>query len=164
MKCIPSTVVASVESASEGAGVESPLWHSESEEAREEGMYQLAFELDVIDRETFLSSLPAGYAAVHWIFTWEQSRAGEGFCVGIENSGMVTLENAAVSYARLGMVEEAKALRAMLSQYARTPENYAEVEAAYESIENPYKEDWDRIPGVVKVLCERAEELFYEQA
>jgi hypothetical protein len=164
MKSIPSPVVAFVESASEGAGAETPFWHSDSAEVREEGMYQLAFELDVEDPESFLRSLPKGYAAVHWIFTWEQSRAGEGFCTGIENSGVAAVQNAAVWYSYLGMAEEAAALRAMLSQYAITPENYAEVEAAYESLGNPYLEDWDRIPRVVNVLCDRAEELFYERA
>ncbi|MEJ2381685.1 MAG: hypothetical protein P8076_10990 [Gammaproteobacteria bacterium] len=152
-----------VESASEGAGTNNPFWHSDSAEAREEGMYQLAFELDVADKEALLRKLPDGYAAVHWIFTWEQSRAGEGFCTGIENSGVTAVENAACWYVHLGMAEEADGLKAMLSQYAKTPENHELVEAGYDSVENPYREDWDRIPRVVEALCDRAEELFYEQ-
>jgi len=163
-RSIPGSVESMVVSASEGSGAEMPFWHSESEESREEGMYQLAFELDVVDQEAFLQSLPDGYAAVHWIFTWEQSRAGEGFCfcAGIDNSGVDAVENAAVWYMRLCMPEEAEALRAMLLQYVETPEDYGSVEDAYLSVENPYAEDWDRIPKVVSLLCDQAQDLFYE--
>jgi hypothetical protein len=163
-RSIPSNVESMVVSVSEDVGTDTPFWFSESEEVREEGMYQLAIELDVVDREVFLQSLPDGYAAVHWIFTWEQSRAGEGFCTGIDNSGVEAVENAAVWYANLGMPEEAAALRAMLLQYVDTPEDYDAVDAAYQAVENPYVEDWDRIPKVVNLLCDQASELFYEQS
>ncbi|MET0027732.1 MAG: hypothetical protein ABW101_08850 [Candidatus Thiodiazotropha sp.] len=164
MHSIPNKVSAYVDAASEAAGSRSPFWNSESEEVREEGMYQLAFELDVEDREKFLESLPKGYSAVHWIFTWEQSRAGEGFCTGTDNSGVETVEQAAFWYAYLGMTEEAAALKEMLCQYMITPGHVDAVDTAYHSIENPYFEDWDRIPRVVYELCNRARELFYDPA
>jgi hypothetical protein len=162
MSSIPESVLPIVEEASKSAGAEFPFWESEDLETAEEGMWQLAFDLDVKDVEAFLSPLPLGYSIVYWIFEWEGSRAGEGFCTGTDNCGVDCVRNAAKSYEQIGMPEEANALRAMLTQLEQTPEGYEQVEAAYNSVPNPYGEDWHRFPHLVKILCANAEQYFYE--
>jgi hypothetical protein len=122
-------------------------------------MYQLASELDGENPDYLLDQLPLGYRIVHSIFLWEQSRAGEGFVTGTENSGVQLVKAAAAGYDAMGMPEEAAALKAMLGQLAETPLDYARVETAYESVPNPYRQDWDRIPTLVRRLCERADAL-----
>lgn len=160
MKAVPDPVAAMVDDASAAAGVASPFWATSDPMARETALYELAFDLDVEDRGRLLAALPDGYAATQWIFTWEQDRAGEGFGTGVANCGVAAVEQAASWYARLGMPEEARALHAMLAQYAQTPEDYEKIDAAYNTVENPYREDWDRIPRAVEILCDGAEGYF----
>lgn len=161
---VPSSILAYVEEASRTAQSEvSPFWLSDNEEIQEEGLYQLSFELDRDELVPLLEGLPAGYKIVHSIFTWEQSRAGEGFATGVENSGPLMVEAAASSYDFVGMHEEATALRAMLKQCKATPDDFEKVNAAYESVSNPYKEDWDRIPHLVQTLCSSPERYFHHE-
>lgn len=141
-----------------------PFWYSDSEGVAEEGMYLLACELDLPNTFELLSALPPGYRMVFSIFSWEQSRAGEGFSTGIENSGAEIVAAAAVAYSELCMTEEASALGRVLVQHAVTPGDYAALQAAYESAPSPYTEDWDRIPHLVRTLCAQADRLFYVQA
>jgi hypothetical protein len=161
MPNIPKFLVPLVQEASKSAGAEFPFWETDDLEIAEEGMWQLAFELDVENVELFLFPLPAGYSIVYWIFEWEGHRAGEGFCTGTDNSGVGCVHNAANSYELIGMSEEANALRAMLAQLEVTPDKYECVEAAYNAVPNPYKEDWERFPYLVKTLCANAEKYFY---
>lgn len=162
---IPPQVQEMVDEASRSAGSDDvPFWQSDSEGTPEEGMYQLASELDVENAEQLLSQLPPGYRMVYSIFLWESSRAGEGFKTGTANSGPALVQAAAKAYARAGMAQEAAALERMLDQYIQTPQDYERIEAAYEALDNPYKEDWDRIPGLVRHLCENAERYFYVEA
>lgn len=160
---IPSSILTYVEEASRAAQADViPFWLSDDEDVLEEGFLQLSFELDRDEVVSLLDELPAGYKIVHSIFTWEQSRAGEGFVTGIENSGQLLVEAAAASYDMIGMREEATALRAMLLQFAATSDDFDKVNSAYESISNPYKEDWERIPQLVRVLCSDAELYFHD--
>ena len=164
-RIIPALVLGMVDEASSSAGSDvSPFWLSDSEETSEEGMYQLASELDVDNPDHLLDQLPPGYRIVYAIFTWEQSRAGEGFRTGTDNAGQTLVHVAAASYAEVGMSEEATALRHMLEQYARTPLDHARIEAEYNAVDNPYKEDWDRIPHLVRHLCENADRYFCIEA
>ena len=164
-RIIPALVLGMVEEASSSAHSEvSPFWQSDSEGIPEEGMYQLATELDVRDPDHLLDQLPPGYRIVYSIFMWEQSRAGEGFTTGVHNSGQALVHVAAASYAEVGMPEEATALRHMLEQYAGTPLDGERIEAAYNAVDNPYKEDWDRIPHLVRHLCENADRYFHADA
>lgn len=158
---IPPSILTYVEEASRAAQADiMPFWSSDDEDILEEGLLQLSYELDRDEVMPLLDQLPAGYKIVHSIFTWEQSRAGEGFVTGIENSGQTLVETAASSYESVGMGEEAAALRAMLHQLAATPNDFDKVNSAYDSIANPYKEDWERIPQLVNVLCSNAERYF----
>ena len=164
-RMIPPLVSGMVEEASASAGSEvSPLWQSDSEGVPEEGMYQLASELDVENPEHLLNLLPSGYRVVYSIFLWEQSRAGEGFKTGTDNSGQTLVYSAADSYELVGMPEEANALRSMLSQYATTPLDNDRIKAEYDAVPNPYKEDWGRIPRLVRHLCKNADRYFYAEA
>jgi hypothetical protein len=162
MASIPKSALPLVNEASKSARAEFPFWNSSDDAVTEEGMYQLAFELDVEDVRLFLSGLPIGYSIVHWIFTWEDRRANGGF-TGTETCGVESVHEAANGYEHVGMAEEAAALRAMLKQYTDTPMDYERIEAAFNSIPNPYKNDWDRIPNLVKILCGNAEKYFYEK-
>ncbi len=141
-----------------------PFWQSDSEGIPEEGMYLLAAELHLPDTEALLDGLPVGYRIVFTIFNWEQSRAGEGFATGIENSGAGLVAAAASSYALVGMSEEARALRKVLEQYARTPHDFEALDAAYEANPNPNRDDWNRIPHLVRTLCANADHYFYTDA
>ena len=164
-RIIPPLVLEMVEEASSSAGSDiSPFWQSDSEGTPEEGMYQLASELDVANAEQLLSQLPPGYRMVYSIFLWESSRAGEGFTTGIDNSGPALVQAAAKAYAEAGMAEETTALERMLAQYVQTPQDYQLIEAAYEAVDNPYKDDWERIPKLVRHLCENADRYFYVEA
>lgn len=164
-RIIPPLVLKMVEEASSSAGSDiSPFWESDSEGTPEEGMYQLASELDVENAEQLLSQLPPGYRLVYSIFLWEASRAGEGFTTGTDNSGPALVQAAAKAYAEAGMAEEATALERMLAQYVQTPQDYQQIEAAYEAVDNPYKDDWERIPPLVRHLCEGADRYFYVEA
>jgi len=161
-RIIPALVLGMVEEASSSAHSEvSPFWQSDSEGIPEEGMYQLATELDVRDPDHLLDQLPPGYRIVYSIFMWEQSRAGEGFTTGVHNSGQALVHVAAASYAEVGMSEEAVALRRMLEQYAKTPLDHDRIEVEYNAVDNPYKDDWERIPHLVRHLCENADRYFY---
>ena len=160
MTRIPESVAPHVQAASEAAGSDvHPFWLCDSEGTAEEGMYQLATELDVENAEQGLGLLPAGYRIVHSIFLWEQSRAGGGFVTGTGNAGAACVEAAASSYESMDMREEAAALRAMLAQRMHTPHDHARGQAAYDAVPNPYRDDWDRIPTLVRRLCEQAEVL-----
>jgi len=164
-RIIPPEVQEMVDEASSSAGSDdAPFWESDSEGIPEEGMYQLASELDVENADQLLSQLPPGYRMVYSIFLWESSRAGEGFKTGTDNSGLSLVQAAATAYAEAGMAEEATALERMLAQYVQTPEDYDRIEAAYEAGDNAYKEDWDRIPHLVRHLCENADRYFYVEA
>ncbi|MDM0037927.1 hypothetical protein QTH89_15980 [Variovorax sp. J22G21] len=164
-RIIPALVLRMVDEASSSAGSDvSPFWQSDGEGIPEEGMYRLASELDVRDPDHLLDQLPPGYRIVYSIFEWEQSRAGEGFTTGLHNSGQTLVHVAAASYAEVGMSEEAMALRHMLEQHAKTPLDYDRTEAAYNAVDNPYKDDWDRIPHLVRHLCENADRYFYVEA
>lgn len=165
-RIIPPLVLEMVNEASSSAGSDvSPFWQSDSEGTPEEGMYQLALELDIEDPDHFLDQLPPGYRMVYAIFQWETSRAGEGFKTGTDNSGAELVQAAAKAYAEAGMPEEAMALERMLAQYTQTPLDYDRIEAAYEAEDNnPYKEDWERIPRLVRHLCENADRYFYVEA
>lgn len=162
-RIIPALVAGMVDEASKSAGSDvSPFWQSDSEGVPEEGMYRLAFELDVANPDHLLDQLPLGYRIVYSIFTWEQSRAGEGFKTGTDNSSQTLVHAAATSYAEVRMPEEAKALRQMLEQYAETPLDHDRIEAAYDAVDNPFKDDWERIPHLVRHLCENADRYFHE--
>ncbi|MGO4307459.1 hypothetical protein [Cupriavidus sp. RAF12] len=162
---VPPLVAEMVAEVSESAGSDvSPFWLCDSEGIPEEGMYRLAMELDVENADYLLDRLPFGYRIVHSVFLWEQSRAGEGFGTGTVNSGENWVLAAAVGYERVGMFEEAAGLRAMLEQYAKTPNDYELVEGAYNSVPNPYKDDWDRIPHLVRLLCKDAYGYFCVEA
>jgi len=164
-RIIPPPVLDMVNEATSSAGADvSPFWLSDSEGTAEEGMYQLALELDIENPDHLLDQLPPGYKMVYAIFQWETSRAGEGFKTGTDNSGPALVQAAAKAYADAGMSEEAAALGRMLEQYIETPMDYDQIEAAYEAEDNPYKEDWDRIPGLVTHLCENADRYFYAEA
>lgn len=164
-RIIPPLVREMVEEASSSAGSEtSPFWQSDGEGIPEEGMYQLAFELDVPDPDKLLGQLPPGYRIVYSIFLWEQSRAGEGFKTGVDNSGQALVHAAAVSYEEIGMHEEADALRRMLEQCTQTPHDHERIEAVYNAADNPYKDDWNRIPHVVRHLCANADRYFHTPA
>jgi hypothetical protein len=164
-RIIPPPVLKMVEEASRSAGSDvSPFWQSDSEGTPEEGMYQLAFELDIENPDPLLDHLPPGYKIVYAIFQWESSRAGEGFKTGTDNSGPPLVQAAAKAYAEAGMPEEAVALERMLAQYTQTPLAYDRIEAAYEAVGNPYKDDWARIPQLVRHLCENADRYFYVEA
>lgn len=164
-RMIPSLVLEMVEEASSSAGSDvSPFWLSDSEGTPEEGMYQLASELDVENADPLLAQLPPGYRMVYSIFSWEASRAGEGFKTGTDNSGLALVQAAAKAYAEAGMPEEAAALERMLAQYVHTPLDYDSIEAAYEAVDNPYQDDWERIPRLVRHLCENADRYFYVEA
>jgi len=160
MRLIPEIARPLVKRASKDAGAEYPFWSSEDEIKQEEGMYQLAFELEHENVEEYLSMFPLGYSIVYWIFTWEQSRAGERFCTGTDNAGLSVAFKAAELYEKIGLHEEASALNAMITQLSATPEDDDQIECAYNLIDNPYKEDWIRIPYVVDHLCLKAEEYF----
>jgi len=164
-RIIPPEVQEMVDEASSSAGSdEAPFWESDSEGIPEEGMYQLASELDVENADQLLSQLPPGYRMVYSIFLWESSRAGEGFKTGTDNSGLSLVHAAATAYAEAGMAQEATALGRMLAQYVQTPEDYDRIDAAYEAGDNSYKEDWNRIPHLVRHLCENADRYFYVEA
>ena len=164
-RIIPPLVARMVEEASTSARSDvTPFWGSDSEGTPEEGMYQLASWLDTEDAKHLLGQLPPGYRIVHSIFEWEMGRAGEGFKTGTDNVGEAAVRAAADSYEEVGMVEEANALRRMLDQYAATPSDYEKLEAAYNAAPNPYKEDWDRIPALVRHLCANADRYFYVDA
>lgn len=124
-------------------------------------MYQLASALGADDKEEILNQLPLGYRIVHSIFSWEQDRAGEGFKTGTDNCGSASVITATDCYECVGMIEEADALRRMLRQYLETPDDYEQIEAAYNHGANPYKDDWDRIPYLVRHLCKNADRYFY---
>lgn len=161
-RTLPPLVVEMVSRASKDAQSDvTPFWKSDSEGVPEEGMYQLACELDLPNTQELLATLPPGFRMVYSVFNWEQSRAGEGFSAGIENSGPELVHAAAEAYEALGMAEEALSLREVLTQYSVAPNDYAALEAAYASVPNPYKDDWNRIPKIVRVLCDRADQLFY---
>ena len=98
------------------------------------------------------------------IFSWEQSRAGEGFRTGIENTGVELVAAAADSYEFIGMEPEATALRRVLEQYAQTPDDHEALERAYEKETNAYRDDWNRIPFLVRTLCANADLYFYTDA
>ena len=164
-RIIPPLVLELVNEASRSAGSDvSPFWQSDDEGTPEEGMYQLALELDIENPHHLLDQLPPGYRMVYAIFQWETSRAGEGFKTGTDNSGPELVQAAAKAYAEAGMPEEAMALERMLAQYAQTPLDYDRIEAAYEAVENPCKDDWKRVPGLVRHLCENADRYFYVEA
>jgi len=164
-RTIPASVFRFVEVASTDAKSDVvPFWHSDSEGTPEEAMYLLAAELDVPDAAEMLEDLPAGYGVVFSIFKWEQSRAGEGFATGIENSGIELVAEAAKSYELVGMVEEASALRRVLQQHSQTPRDYSTLNTMYESEPNPYRDDWSRIPHLVRLLCTSADRYFYVDA
>lgn len=164
-RTIPPLVLKMVEEASRSAHSDvSPFWQSDSEGTPEEGMYQLAFELDIENPDHLLDQLPPGYRMVYAIFQWETSRAGEGFKTGADNSGPALVQAAATAYAETGTPEEAMALERMLAQYIQTPLDYDRIEAAYEAVDNPYKDDWERIPRLVSHLCENADRYFYVEA
>jgi len=58
-RIIPPLVCEMVEEASSSAGSDiSPFWQSDSEGTQEEGMYQLASELDVENADQLLAQLP----------------------------------------------------------------------------------------------------------
>lgn len=161
---LPLAVSNMVVRASEDARSEvMPFWDSDSEGVPEEGMYQLASELDLPNTEELLAKLPLGYRLVYSIFNWEQSRAGEGFSAGIDNSGVALVAMAATSYRELGMSEESLALSQVLDHFAEFPEDAAGLQAIYDSVPNPFAQDWDRIPHAVRTLCTRAKSLFYAQ-
>lgn len=161
-RIIPPLVSSMVEEASASAGSDVvPFWNSDSEGTPEKGMYELASWLDTEDAKPLLGQLPPGYRIVHSIFEWEMDRAGEGFKTGTDNCGTAAVIAAADNYERVGMPEEASALRRMLDQYSATPDDYDKIEAAYNAAPNPYKEDWDRIPALVRHLCANADRYFY---
>lgn len=165
MPNVPQLAAPLVSAASKSANSEvDPFWRSDSEGVPEEGMYQLATELDFENPDELLDHLPRGYRIVHSIFLWEQSRAGEGFVTGTANSGTQVVHAAADAYDEIGFTEEAAALRSMLAQLQKTPAGYDEVSAAYDSVQNPYRNDWDRIPPLVRRLCEQASSLFEVEA
>lgn len=164
-RMIPPLVSRIIEEASASAGAKiSPFWQSASERVPEEGMYQLAAGLDVKNPEQLFNQLPSGYRVVYSIFMWEQSRAGEGFKTGTDNAGQSLVHAAADCYDLVGMPDEAGALRRMLVQYASTPLDYARIEAEYAALPNPYRDDWDRIPYLVRHLCVNADRYFYAEA
>jgi hypothetical protein len=164
-RIIPPSVYEFVAGASADAKSDMvPFWQSDSEGVAEEGMYLLAMELDLPDTAQLLAGLPVGYGMVFSIFNWEQSRAGEGFATGIDNSGVELVDAAAQAYDLVGMGAEANALRRVLAQYAQTPQDYEVINAAYENTPNPYQNDWDRIPHLVRTLCAGADGYFYAEA
>jgi hypothetical protein len=164
-RVIPPLVLKMVEEASSAAASEvSPFWLSDSEGVPEEGMYQLAFELDVKNTEQLLGKLPLGYRIVFTIFNWEHSRAGEGFKTGIENVGEDLVESAATCYEAVDMAEEALALRQMLERYRESPLDYEQIQAGYDAITNPYRDDWNRIPLLVRHLSRHADKYFCIEA
>jgi hypothetical protein len=138
-----------------------PFWRCDSEGVAEEGMYQLSTELDLPDTERLLTDLPAGYGFVFAIFNWEQHRAGGGFASAIETCGTDLVAQAAQSYQRLGLCEEADAIYRVLVQYEATAGDHALLDEAYDAEVNPYRDDWVRIPKAVRVLCREADQLFY---
>jgi len=159
---LPAPVADMVERASLHAGSDViPFWLSDSEGVPEEGMYQLANELDQPNTGELLTGLPSGYRLVYSIFTWEQSRAGEGFATGIGNSGVDLVNTASQSYQELGMTEEARALQRVLASYSVSPDDYTALEKAYEAETNPYRDDWVRIPFAVHTLCAQAARRFH---
>lgn len=161
-RIIPYQVSAMVAEVSSSTRSETSLfWFSGDEHIAEEGMYQLAFALDAENTEELLNQLPPGYRIVHSIFTWEQDRAGEGFKTGTDNCGSASVISATDSYERVAMIEEADALRRMLRKYLETPDDYEQIEAAYNHGANPYKDDWDRIPYLVRHLSKNADRYFY---
>lgn len=162
---IPPIVAPLVARASADAGSDGvPFWASDSEGVAEEGMYQLADELDLPDAARWHDRLPEGYGLVFAIFSWEQSRAGEGFRTGIDNSGTDLVARAAAAYERMEMREEAEALQRVLAAYGRDPTDHEAMSDAYEARPNPYLEDWVRIPHLVRALCAQADALFHEDA
>ena len=164
-RVIPASAQAFVAGASKDARADVvPFWDSDSEGVPEEGMYLLAIELDLPNTAEILARLPIGYRIVFSTFNWEQSRAGEGFATGIENSGTELVAAAADSYEFMGMVEEAIALRKVLQQYANEAFNFDSLDDAYESEPNPYQEDWNRIPHLVRTLSINADHYFYTDA
>lgn len=164
-RIIPPLVSRMVEEASASAGSDVvPFWNSDSEGTSERGMYELASWLDTEDAKPLLGQFPPGYRIVHSIFEWEMDRAGEGFKTGTDNAGEAAVRSAADSYEEVGMSEEANALRRMLAQYLATPDDYEKIEAAYHAAPNPWKEDWDRIPALVRHLCANADRYFYVDA
>lgn len=164
-RIIPPLVSEMVEGASNDAGSDVfPFWKSDNDAIREEGMYLLALELDVENFDELFSQLPTGYRIVHSIFNWEQSRAGEGFKTGTQNSGEALVHAAAAGYDAVGMPEEALALRRMLDQYAKEPLDHDRMEAEYNAAAHPYKDDWERIPYLVRHLCENADAFFHVAA
>jgi hypothetical protein len=164
-RVIPPAVSSFVEVASSDSGSDLvPFWLSDSEGIPEEGMYLLASELDLPNTAELLAQLPQGYKVVFNIFNWEQSRAGEGFATGIDNSGVGLVAAAAEAYELVGMSEEASALHRVLDQYTQTPSDYEALNGAYEGKPNPYRDDWVRIPQVVRILCAGADRYFYTDA
>lgn len=77
------------------------------------------------------------------------------------NSGPALFHDVAASYAEVGMREEAAALRRVLERYAKTPLGHDRIEAEYHAVDNPCKDDWERIPHLVRHLCENADRYFY---
>lgn len=69
---------------------------------------------------------------------------------------------AAASYRELGMAKEALALHCVLERFAISPDDSDGLEARYGAEPNPFKEDWDRIPYVVRALCAGAASYFYD--
>ena len=165
LRIIPPSAREFVEGASKDARSDVvPFWESDSEGVPEEGMYLLASELDLPNTAEVLAGLPIGYRIVFSIFNWEKSRAGEGFVAGIENSGIEPVAAAADSYELMGMVEEAISLRKVLHQYEKTPLDFDAVQEAYGEKTNPNREDWDRIPQLVRKLSVNADRYFYTDA
>ena len=78
-RIIPPLVFERVEEAFSSAGSDtSPFWQSDSEGTPEEGMHQLAPELDVGNAGQLLARLPPRHRMVHAIFLWETGRGRKG--------------------------------------------------------------------------------------
>jgi hypothetical protein len=134
------------------------FWHIEDDELFLEALGYLPLMMDEEMRDW--DKLPEGFKIAFPIFWLEDDYQFNGW-TALNNAGEWLLPLAVAAYQRAGMESESKALAAALAALRNGASDDDELEAAYKSVPNEYRDDAAKYRALLKFFRENSR-LFEE--
>lgn len=154
---IPGQIVPTLRKVSASQSAPLEFWQLDDGRRIMDCFSELAAQLAVSDID--VSSLPKGYRLSSLLFQWENECQAEGWNAF---DWTPNIKQVVEAYAEVGLSREGKAIERAADTWARSPDDYAAVTAAYEQEKSEAESDFDRLEYLVDYFCERSAEMFYE--
>ena len=157
--CLPKELIPILEKITKEKGIGLEFWSELDGDELDDMLFNLSSELMLSEVDE--NSIPIGYKLVAYIYHWESSCLFSGW-YALENYGDM-LPAIIECYDRVGLSQEALALKRASQAWDSVAQDHEKVGAAYSSVENPYKDEDSRLEYLGNYFKENSNVLFYRK-